>query len=78
MTPPDDRERLIEEAASAFRPRDAWGNVGPHPAYCDLDPEGRELAFDVATELRRLEAAFDLEGLSTTARAVLARISRAG
>ena len=38
---------------------------------------GRREAFEVATELRVLEAALDPEGLSTTARAVLARIRAA-
>ena len=35
-------------------------------------------AFELAAELRAMEAALDPEGLSTTARAVLARIRRAG
>jgi hypothetical protein len=73
----DDREILIEQAASAFRDRDPRdGRARPHPAWLDLDADGRARAFDVATQLRALEAALDPEGLSTTARAVLARIRR--
>ena len=68
-----ERERLIEEAAGAWRARGADG-VRPHPAWADLDPAGRREAFDLARVQRRLEAALDAEGLSTTARAVLARI----
>ena len=73
----NDRERLIEEAASAFRPRDPRdGRARPHPAWLDLDESGRRDAFDEAARARRLEAALDPGGLSTTARAVLARIRR--
>jgi hypothetical protein len=71
----DDRESLIEQAASAFRDRDPRdGRIRPHPAWLDLDEAGRQEAFDVATGQRALEAALDPAGLSTTARAVLARI----
>jgi len=73
----NDRERLIEEAASAWRPRDPRdGRARPHPAWLDLDPADRVAAFDEAARARRLEAALDPAGLSTTARAVLARIRR--
>ena len=68
------RETLIEEAATAWRPRDAEGRVLPHPAWADLDAAGRVEAFDAARGLRALEAALDARGRSTTARAVLARI----
>jgi hypothetical protein len=76
--PGKDRETLVERAAGAFRARDPHGRVLADPAWHDLDDEGREEAFDVAARLRRLEAAMDSEGLSTTARAVLARIQRSG
>jgi hypothetical protein len=72
--PGNDREELVEQAAGAFRARDPRGGVASHPAWHDLDAAGREQAFDVAAHLRKLEAAMDPEGLSTTARAVLARI----
>ncbi len=63
------RDELIEEAATAHRP-----GGRPHKAWLDLDEAGRREAFDVASAWRALEAALDPEGLSTTARAVLARI----
>ena len=71
-----DRESLIEAAASASRDRDAQGEIRPHPAWHDLDDEGRLLAHRAASEQRVLEAALDLDGLSGTAKAVLARIRR--
>ena len=76
--PGEDREDLIEQAAGAFRGRDPHGNILAHPAFHDLDEAGREEAFALAARLRELEAALDPEGLSTTARAVLARIQAAG
>jgi hypothetical protein len=68
-----ERERLIEEAASAWRPAGPT-EIRPHPAWADLDAEGRQEAYEVARLMRRLEAALDARGLSSTARAVLARI----
>jgi hypothetical protein len=64
---------LVEQVAGAYRPpsRDA---LRYHPAWHDLDDAGRTRAFEVARSLRAMEAALDPEGLSTTARAVLARI----
>ena len=68
-------EALIEEAATAYRARDPrTGAVLDHPAWRDLDAAGRRKSFDVAVELRDMEAALDPDGLSTTGRAVLARI----
>jgi hypothetical protein len=74
--PGKDRDALVEQAAGAFRARDPRGFVLSHPAWHDLDEAGREEAFELAEKLRALEAAMDEEGLSTTARAVLARIQR--
>ncbi len=68
------REALVEAAAGAHRPRRPGGGVGTSPAWHDLDAAGREEAFRAAALARRLEAALDPEGLSSTARAVLARI----
>jgi hypothetical protein len=70
----DDDELLIEAAAGPYRERDPHGAIKPHPAWCDLDARGREAAFEAALQSRVLEAALDPEGLSSTARAVLARI----
>jgi hypothetical protein len=72
--PGKDRETLVEEAAGAFRARDAHGRILAHPAWHDLDAAGRREAFEAAARLRAMEAALHPEGLSTTARAVLARI----
>lgn len=71
---PEDQERLIEALAGAWRPRDPR-RLRFHPAFFDLDAAGRIEAFDRAATLRQMEAALDSDGLSTTARAVLARIS---
>jgi hypothetical protein len=76
MATPEDRDELIEAAAGAWRPRDPQGRVHPHPAWADLDDAGRRAAYEMARQSRTLEAALDPEGLSTTARAVLARIRR--
>jgi hypothetical protein len=70
-----ERERLIEEATSAWRPRGVAG-LRPHPAWADLDPAGRREVYELTRALRRLEAALDAEGLSTTGRAVMARLGR--
>ena len=68
-----DDDELIEQVAGAYRPP-GRGELRYHPAWHDLDDAGRARAFDRALESRELEAALDPEGLSTTARAVLARI----
>lgn len=69
----DDVELLIEEVAGAHRPtpRD---ELRYHPSWHDLGPDDRVRAFERARALRKIEAALDPRGLSTTARAVLARI----
>jgi hypothetical protein len=76
MTDPRIREALVEATAAAWRPVNVGGGVSSHPAWHDLDAAGRRDAFEVATLSRRFEAALDPEGLSSTARAVLARIRR--
>ena len=72
MSDPDEA-LLIEEVASAFRPRDPR-RVGVLPAWHDLSAAGREAAFELATRMRAVEAALDPEGYSSTVRAVLERI----
>ena len=74
MTGDRERELLIEQAAGAWRPRRADGGIGTHPAWADLDGAGRAEAFESARLQRRLEAALDPRGLSSTAKAVLARL----
>ncbi len=75
MTGDRERELLIEQAVGAWRPRRADGGIGLHPAWADLDEAGRVEACQAAMLQRRLEAALDPEGLSTTARAVLGMIA---
>jgi hypothetical protein len=74
MTGERERELLVEQAVGAWRPRRGDGGIGPHPAWADLDAAGRAEAFEAAALQRRLEAALDPDGLTTTGRAVLARI----
>ncbi|HEU4534889.1 MAG TPA: hypothetical protein VFS00_12255 [Polyangiaceae bacterium] len=68
---PDDT--LIEAVAGAYRPPGPRA-VRAHPNWYDLDEAGRRAAFERASALRRLEAALDPEGLSTTARAILRKV----
>ena len=68
-----DDDELIEEVAGAYRPP-ARDVLRYHPSWHDLDAAGRARAYELARALRQVEAALDPEGLSTTARAVLARI----
>ena len=75
MMTAEEEELLIEAVAGAFRDRTAEG-ISSHPGWHDLDEAGRVRAFDAAKQMRAMEAALDPEGLSTTARAVLARLPR--
>ncbi len=68
-------DELMELASSAYRERDRrGGRVVPSAAWMDLDEAGRRALFDATERTRRVEAALDPQGLSGTARAVLARI----
>jgi hypothetical protein len=71
-----ERELLIAQVTTAHRSRDAEGTLRLHPAWLDLDVEGRREAFERTVELRALEAAVDAAGLTSTARAVLAQLPR--
>ena len=68
-----EEELLIEQVAGAYRPR-----IGDELTYLaawhDLDAAARVRAFELSTVNRSIEAALDVDGLSSTARAVLARI----
>jgi hypothetical protein len=70
----DDEDLLVEQVAGAYRPV-ARDELRYHPAWHDLGPDARQRAFERARAMRALEAAIDPEGLSTTARAVLDRIT---
>ena len=71
----DERSAAIEAVCTAHRPTDARGEIHFHPTWHDLDVGTRVEAATVAAAQRRLEALLDPDGLSTTARAVLRRIS---
>jgi len=71
--PSNDVDLLIEEVAGAHRPR-GRDELRYHPSWHDLAPDDRVRAFDRARALRKIEAALDPQGLSTTAQAVLRRI----
>jgi hypothetical protein len=71
----EEEDLLVEQVAGAFRPR-AGEQLQYHKAWHDLDENARVRAFDLAHALRPVEAALDRDGLSTTARAVLARITK--
>jgi hypothetical protein len=69
-----EEEALVEAACTAYRARSVDGRIRFHPAWHDLDAEGRQEAFERTLRDRVLEQALDPEGLSTTARAVLRRL----
>ncbi|HZN02794.1 MAG TPA: hypothetical protein VFD06_04335 [Candidatus Polarisedimenticolia bacterium] len=69
-----ERERLIEEAVSAWRPRTPDGRILAHPSWADLPEADRLRAHDETLRARALEGLIDRQGLSTTVRAVLRRI----
>jgi hypothetical protein len=76
MTPAE-REALAIAVTTAHRARDPFtGELRAHPSWHDLDEEGRALAYEETRRTRAVETALDPNGLSTTARAVLARIGR--
>jgi hypothetical protein len=72
-----DEAELIERLTSAFRERRHDGAPLFSPAFYDLGPEAREAAFAHTVTARKLEAALDPEGLSSTSHAVLGRIAQA-
>jgi hypothetical protein len=74
---PEERNDLILSVTSAHRERDAHGEIRAHRAWHDLDEAGRVEAHDETARLRELEAIASNDGLSSTARAVMARIRRA-
>lgn len=70
-----EEELLLEQVTSAHRDRGVDGSVRAHPAWFDLDDGGRAEAFEATVALRKLEAALDPEGYSSTVRALLGRIT---
>ena len=76
MTDSNETKMLVEEATTAWRPRTPDGTILEHPAWGDLEADGRQAVFDETLVARRIERAMDSRGLSTTVRAVLSRLSK--
>lgn len=75
---PEEREALIEAVTNAHRAIDPFTRmVRGHEAFHDLDDDGRRTAYERTLATRTIERALDPEGLSTTVRAVLARLRNA-
>lgn len=70
---PEEEQALVEQVAGAYRPRPRE-ELRYHPAWHDLGEAQRVRAYEIARAMRNVEAALDPDGMSTTARAVLARI----
>ncbi|MFT4540067.1 MAG: hypothetical protein ACI835_002516 [Planctomycetota bacterium] len=70
------RDERLEELTNAWRPDKVYGGPRTHPVWYDLDDEDREEAFRRCAVQRTLEAALDADGLSSTGRAVLAKINK--
>lgn len=68
------KDELITATTSAHRELRGDGSIADAPSWHDLDAEGRAAAHARTIAVRALEAALDAEGLTTTARAILARI----
>lgn len=69
-----EEELLLEQVTGAYRERRVDGTIRSHPAWHDLDDAGRKEAFEATLTLRKLEAALDEQGHSSTVRALLSRI----
>jgi DNA-directed RNA polymerase specialized sigma24 family protein len=70
------RALQLEQTTSAWRARSADGALRFDPAWHDLDGEARVAAADEAYGQRAIEAALDVDGLSTTGRRVLHEVTR--
>lgn len=66
---------LVEAVVSAHRGTDRDGALVFHPAWHDLDEEGRARAFDETLAQRAVEAARDPRGYSATTHAILRRLA---
>jgi hypothetical protein len=71
---PEERELLVAAVTTAHRERGTRGDIRAHRAFHDLDEAGRLEAFDETLTLRALEAASSPDALTSTARAILARL----
>ena len=73
MITEQEREILIEAAAAAHRAQSPDGLV-PNAAWHDLNDDDRARAFEIACQMREIEAGLDQDHLSKAAHAVLDRI----
>lgn len=69
----DDRDALLEAAATAFRERSASGRILRSPAWADLAPDDRAELFERQLAARQVERTLDPQGLSATAHVALER-----
>lgn len=69
-----DEKLLLEQVTSAHRERAVDGTIKSHPAWHDLDADGRIAAFEETLRLREMERALSPDQKSSTVEAVLARI----
>lgn len=74
----DDRDALIEAAATAFRERDASGRILASPAWADLAPADCDALYERQLATRQFERALDDDRLSATARVALERARSVG
>lgn len=76
---PQERDALIEAVTTAHRTIDPFTRmVRGHEAFHDLDEDGRRIAYERTLATRVIERALDPQGLSTSPRAVLARVRNSG
>lgn len=71
---PEELALVVAQVTSAHRDRAPDGEIRPHRGWHDLNDEQRLLAHDETARLRALERAAEMDGLTSTARAILARI----
>ncbi|MFW5652968.1 MAG: hypothetical protein ACOC0P_02890 [Planctomycetota bacterium] len=71
----NDREELIERTLNSWRPRDRDGRITTHPAWYDLSEADRVAAYRRLMAWRKIEAAANAKGLSSTSLTVLRRIA---
>lgn len=69
-----EEELLVEQAISAHRERSIDGEIVSSPAWHDLSDQTRSEAFELTVQQREFERALDAEGMSSTVKALLARI----
>lgn len=74
MSERGDLDALIEACVSAHRTTDVAGRLVPPPEWHDLSPEHLDEVYARQRLQRGLERASSPDGLTATARAVLARI----